>query len=113
MTRSIIRKNVATHPELAHICVPRLALVYSRHALEACANRGIRELSEIAGACVVETVETELGRLLKLVLRVEHDETRDVVLVVVPRAGKLFVVTTWLNRKDDMHETLNRERISA
>ena len=107
------RLNIATHPRLGDINVPKLRLVYSRHALYRAHLKGIRELETIEGNCVVETEENERGKVLKLVLRVSHDAVNDVVVVVVPRGGCLFVVTTWLNRKDDTHQTLRRERISA
>lgn len=107
------RKNVATHPELAHLHVPKSTLVYSRHASDRAHLKGVRELETIEGRCVVELEEDERGGVSKLVLRVSHDSVNDVVLVVVPRAGQLFVVTTWLNRKDDTHRTLNKQRLSA
>ena len=56
--------------------------------------------------CYPFEVETTDDIVTKCVIRCEYDETRDISIVV--RDG--FVLTSWLNQKDDRHETLDRSK---
>ena len=51
-------------------------------------------------------VETTDGIVSKCVIRCEYDESSDISIVV--RDG--FVLTSWLNQKDDFHTTLDRSK---
>ena len=51
-------------------------------------------------------VETTDGIVTKCVIRCEYDESRDISIVV--RDG--FVLTSWLNQKNDFHATLDRSK---
>ena len=51
-------------------------------------------------------VETTDGIVTKCVIRCEYDESRDISIVV--RDG--FVVTCFLNMKEDTHKTLDRSK---
>ena len=54
------------------------------------------------------------GMVNKYVLRKRHDENCDVVLVVLVENGEYILKTTWLNKRDDKHCTLNsRNYITA
>ena len=54
------------------------------------------------------------GMVNKYVLRKRHDENCDIVLVVLVENGEYILKTTWLNRRDDKHRTLNsRNYITA
>jgi hypothetical protein len=83
-----------------------LAIVPTRHALEASLLRGFRAPRTIpAGAMVIE-VEVESNRITKTVYRFGFDKTNDLVAVV--RGGRL--ITCWLNAKADKHSTLDRTK---
>jgi hypothetical protein len=109
------RLNVQTHPKLAELTCIRKDLVFSRHASERAVEKGIlvpRSIEIQAG----EVVEAELlnSRITKLVVRRAMTKDKDLVLVLVPKdAGTWMVVTCWLNRKEDTHKTLRKDRISA
>jgi len=51
-------------------------------------------------------IETTDGIVTKCVIRCEYDDKRDISIVV--RDG--FVLTSWLNYKDDKHVTLDRSK---
>lgn len=51
-------------------------------------------------------VETTDGIVTKCVIRYEYDESRNISIVV--RDG--FVLTSWLNQKNDFHATLDRSK---
>lgn len=63
-----------------------------------------------------EIIEIELSdshEVTKLVVRFPITEWLDAVLVLSPlpgRPGALFVRTVWANHKDDVHNTLDKER---
>lgn len=90
-------------------------LFYSRHAKQEFSDKNGQivppDSLNFAETTVVEV--TVHGNMLdKLVLRKEHDENNDIVIVCVPCIGNnkknWFVKTVWLNRKNDNHRTLNR-----
>ena len=56
--------------------------------------------------CYPFEVETTDGIVTKCVIRCEYDESRDISIVV--RDG--FILTSWLNFKDDVHDTLDRSK---
>lgn len=51
-------------------------------------------------------VEVEKGNVTKCVVRTEYDEQRDISIVF--RFG--FIVTAWLNDKNDTHKTLIKNK---
>lgn len=51
-------------------------------------------------------VEVEKGNVIKCVVRTEYDEQRDISIVF--RFG--FIVTAWLNDKNDTHKTLIKNK---
>ena len=51
-------------------------------------------------------VEVENGIVVKCVIRTRYDDDRDISIVV--REG--FIVTAWLNMKNDYHVTLDRNK---
>jgi hypothetical protein len=53
-----------------------------------------------------ELAVNEKGGLQRVGFRIKHlDENKDVVVII---ACDGYVVTTWCNRKDDNHRTLNK-----
>lgn len=90
-------------------------LVYSRHAKQEFKDKN-GQISppthlDFAYATLVEV--TTAGKLVtKLVMRKEHDADHDVVLVMLPTESKKhwWVKTVWLNKKNDNHSTLQKNR---
>ena len=58
------------------------------------------------------TLDADTRRLTKILARFPHPErdTDDIVLVLRTRRGPWLAVTTWVNRRDDKHSTLNRSK---
>ena len=57
-----------------------------------------------------QTIEIGVtGKMVtKMVVRFSYDETRDIVLVIIPKTG--FVKTVWFNLKTDQHKTLDHTK---
>lgn len=57
-------------------------------------------------------VEYDEQSYFKFVVRVEYDEIHDISIVFLKQKQDKFplIKTAWLNRKDDKHHTLNRDR---
>lgn len=109
-----MRMNIATHTELAKFTLPLpISLVPSKHAAERAKAKGVLLPDYLkVGGNVVE-LETEGGRLSKLVLRIRGGSA-DSIYVVVPLPTKQWlIVTCWTNASDDNHATLNKERMSV
>ena len=109
------RLNVQTHPKLAELTCIRKALVFTKHASQRAIEKAILapQSIEIQAGEVVEA-ELEGSRITKLVVRRAMNQDKDLVLVLVPKDKETWmVVTCWLNRKEDTHKTLRKERISA
>jgi hypothetical protein len=109
------RFNVATHPKLAKMTCIQKALVFTQHASQRALEKGVlvpRFLTIQEG----EVVEVELvaNQLSKLVMRRAMNKDHDLVLVLIPRDRDTWtVITCWLNRKEDTHRTLRKDRLSA
>lgn len=72
---------------------------------------------DLTTADVVE-VTTANNRISKLLVRVPHpeDETLDVVMAIRPGEDKRDpwrVVTNWLNKRNDTHQTLDRSKYAT
>lgn len=110
-----MRKNIATHSELAQLSLKTVRLIYTVHALDRCKQKNIptHQTLDSPPGSIVE-IELTNGRIDKVVSRVSHSPTHDLVLVLVPITKTVYrVITVWFNNKDDNHSTLNLERISA
>lgn len=57
-------------------------------------------------------VEYDEQSYFKFVVRIEYDEIHDISIVFLKQKQDKFslIKTAWLNRKDDKHRTLNRDR---
>jgi len=89
-------------------------LDYSRHAKLACVRDRYGVISKPPFTATVTAnnlveVEIEHGNIVKLVIRVQYDENFDISLALAPDFHMATVKTCWLNRRDDIHETLKRE----
>lgn len=88
---------------------------YSNHAMmESRRDRyGSITLPESIDLSNFDTVEVEVigGRVHKIVVRGALDSQRDVVYVLMPKAGRpWFCKTVWVNLRTDSHRTLDRSR---
>lgn len=91
-----------------------ITLTVTRHAEQASQTDRygritIEKYLHTAGAQLVEFETDGQFQLTKIVLRKSYSADLDVVYVIV-RGGKL--VTCWLNKKSDKHETLDKSRVS-
>lgn len=61
------------------------------------------------------TIDKNSRRLTKILVRFPHPErdTDDIILVLRVRRGAWLAVTTWVNRRDDKHRTLDRSRYAT
>lgn len=97
-------------------------LNYSKHAKEEFCDKygAITPPSTLNFGEVTVIEATVFGDSLdKLVLRQKYDETNDLVLVCIPwenrgirDKSKWFVKTVWLNKHDDTHQTLDKNRFA-
>lgn len=87
-------------------------LTYSRHAILAAnsdkyGQMNLRSQIRFNASKVIEVETDNNGHMIKLVLRVSYDETRDAVFVLM-QGG--FVKTVWFNLKSDLHRTLDTSK---
>jgi len=108
----------------SNVTVPQRAVPveYADHAARACKDDrygsipGVKSVNLAdPGVQIIEvTLDADTRRLTKILIRLPHPErdTDDIVLVLRTRPGKApwLAVTTWLNRRDDKHSTLNRSK---
>ena len=52
-------------------------------------------------------IEVLNNKVIKCAYRIKYDETRDLIIVVIPQSN--VVKTVWINVRSDKHFTLNRE----
>lgn len=87
-------------------------LNYSRHARhEATRDRyGALNLPRTLSTAEADVIEVEVqnGKPHKAVLRMPHDEQRDIVLVVL--LDRALVKTVWCNLRTDAHKTLDTSK---
>lgn len=108
---ALYHSEVYMPTHLANPC-HRGRLRYTKHALRAA-------LDDRYGAIVLPTrfvpeaavlIETETDncdQVQKQVWRIQLDEKRDLILVIMPTG---WVKTVWSNLRTDHHNTLNRQR---
>lgn len=88
-------------------------LVYSQHAMEQAKQDryGFVRLPQTLDTNTAKVIEIETDmndKVTKVVYRVPYSRENDLVLVVMP--DRQFVKTVWLNRKNDLHRTLDRAK---
>lgn len=114
---NVIRKNIATHPELARYSLGTVSVSWSHHAKERAQEKSVPRVTclNVALGTIVETETDSRNKILKLVVRVSRDAKSDAVYVIVPDVhsrGVWRIVTVWVNGKDDTHKTLDKSRIN-
>ena len=96
-----------------------LDLFYSDHAQRAATSDRYGRIDLHPSILTVDAkvieVETcdRTGNPIKVLLRKPHDERNDICLAIAlnsSRQGRFVVKTVWLNRKDDLHKTLNKKK---
>ena len=86
--------------------------VYTQHAREASLTDkyGVIILPKSYNLANSDIIELEINNndISKLVIRTEYNEEFDLSLVISLTTGK--IKTAWLNRKEDNHETLFKDK---
>jgi hypothetical protein len=87
--------------------------VYTAHARRSagCDRYGAFDLPQSIRVANQHVVEAEFvaGRCVKAVVRFQHNDSYDLVLVVCdPMDGEVLVKTAWLNRREDSHTEADR-----
>ena len=86
--------------------------IYSQHAKESALNDkyGIIILPKSYNIAKSDIIELEINNndISKLVLRTDYNDKFDLILVISFTTG--LVKTLWLNRKCDLHDTLNKDK---
>ena len=94
----------------------RVLLAYTVHALEASKNDRYGEIPVLKSVTLDRLQIVEVGvenddRIVKIVYRGRLDAERDLILVLIPCAGRAWrVKTVWCNLRTDQHMTLDKSR---
>lgn len=112
MSTTLYHKEVYLPSAIASLGKRTICPRVTRHAEQAAMTDRYGRINipssvTFSGADVVEAEVSE-GRVVKLVLRVPYDETRDLVLAVGFDKGASFIKTVWFNLNSDTHKTLKR-----
>lgn len=87
-------------------------LIYTKHAKNAALNDryGVINLPKYVDTKNAQIIEAEVaGKIVtKLVYRVSYSKDLDLSIAVIPVDDKFLVKTVWLNKRTDIHKTLNR-----
>ena len=99
------------------IAIPetKVKLFYTPHALSRRKREGEKFLKtipryiKINNDIIQEIHSIDDIHCKKIVVRLDYDDNRDIVLVLEPQSKNWSnVVTLWLNKKKDRHKTLNK-----
>lgn len=93
----------------------RVELSWTRHADSERTKDRYAEIPKFKGLTLkrfaVIEVGTEAGTVTKIVFRGRMDDTNDVVIVLIPNGNKPWTVkTAWINKRSDLHKTLDHSR---
>ena len=85
---------------------------YSEHALQQAyyERYDIIDLKDSYNFSKAEIIELEVkhGQAVKMVARFDYNNKYDLIIVIIPQTK--VIKTVWLNKKNDKHTTLNRDR---
>ena len=119
------RSEVTYHRDIfipTNVTVPArtVKVEYSGHALaESAADRygSVPRVTHVnlahpAVQIIEVTLDAQTRALAKVLVRIPSSANvlDDIVLVLRPARGAWLAVTTWLNRRDDKHRTLDRSK---
>lgn len=121
MITGTFHKDIGFPPLIDSIVGRRFAFTFSAHALHACLSDRYGHFTPPPDLVVQkeQIVEASFfdGEILKVVVRVPHDENFDLVIVFMPKhrgcGDTGFVKTCWLNHKKDDHSTLDKSKYST
>lgn len=90
-----------------------MKLKYSSHAMQQSKSDryGVINLPESIDfdkAYIFEIEVDSSNKVIKAVCRVEYDDDKDLILVIIP--DQKMVKTVWFNKKSDAHRTLNASK---
>jgi hypothetical protein len=125
------RSEITYHRDIfipTNITVPQrvVSVTYHEHAVKATKDDrygSIPKAREVdlanPSVQIIEvTVDAETRRLTKILIRLPHpDRERDDIVLVLRtpevKTGPWLAVTTWVNRRDDKHRTLDHSRYAT
>lgn len=89
----------------------KYSLKLTHHVVQKSEERGIDLPQEVnfKNWKIFEIETTENGKVTKVCGRKSYNSRKDISIVVATNS-ELTLVTAWLNRKEDDHETLNRDK---
>lgn len=70
-------------------------------------KKSIERIKNNENAYLFEIAENN-GIILKAVWRVSYDDKNDISIVIRRDRTRVFIVTAWVNSKEDIHFTLNK-----
>jgi len=92
----------------------RVGLTWTKHAEGARKNDryGYIPKMDTVDLTVCRTIEVGITgrRVEKVVVRTSLDDMDDLILVLIPGPRDWVVKTVWINRKNDVHKTLDRSK---
>lgn len=113
----LFHRDVLMPPALVAQACKRFALTFSGHAKVACRTDRygviIPPTSINPQAAQLIEVEAVKDVVVKAVIRIPHDSTRDLIIVYVPDGETAMVKTLWFNLNSDKHYTLDKSRYVA
>lgn len=111
MSSLLFHREVFMPPKIAAIGNTTMQITPTAHALKAAAGDryGVITIPNqitFSGADIVEA-EVYERKLVKVLIRLDYDATRDLLIALTIPEGR--AKTVWFNLKSDKHSTLRRE----
>jgi hypothetical protein len=113
----IFHKEIGLPPELDKYIGRIFKLTFSQHAKDECRNDRYGFIIPpqevlITKDNVIE-VEMHYHNIVKILVRMPYDSVNDISIAFIPSSHGGFVKTLWLNRKTDVHRTLDRSKYDS
>lgn len=110
----LFHRDVFMPIELAQKVCCHFKMQFSRHAKDACLNDryGIIIPPTSISPKLEEIIEIEAinDNVIKAVIRIKYDVTRDLLIAFIPEENVALVKTLWFNLKSDSHKTLDKTK---
>ena len=68
---------------------------------------------DLKNANIFEIEVDKNNQVIKIVCRMKYDNTKDISMAIMMQGSNGFVKTAWLNKKSDIHKTLNKANYSV
>ena len=91
-------------------------LTYSHHAKLSCINDRYGIISkppfvvEVTRANIIEVETNPAGLITKIVIRIGYDSRFDIAIALLPDFDVATVKSCWLNERNDIHFTLDKNK---